>query len=316
VSGPLSFALARALDAVDLAFDAVQALWRVIARGVFAPDAKSYRGTHFERLSPADVLVQTVEINAEDIDQARKIVALDPARYLPLALDAASFDMAGPVETPGEIRARPERRYLAALARHETLAEQRQRKRAFWRTQTEAFTFAPPDHPGVRFVFHDEAGRSVRRRRRAFLAFAIAVFFWSALDAGSAWREQLDARVLDAEQGRAAAERRIRLAERAVAASASARAALDLSGGDELALLDARIGQITLRLPADTELSAIGWNDHRLTLRGRSFQPQGLELELRRSFESATIAFTSGDPGPPTAFEASLLWPAQTPASP
>lgn len=316
MSGPLKFALARALDAVDLCFDGVQALWRVIARGAFAPDSKSYRGAHFETLAEADVLVQSVEINAEDIDQARKIVALDPLRYLPLAMDAACFDMAGPVDAPGAMRTRPERRYLAALARHETLAGRRLNKRGFWRTQTEAFSFASRDHAHVRFVFHDQIGRSLRRRRRALLAFAFAVFAWAGFDAASAWREQLDARVIEAEQERATIERAIRLAERAAAASASARAAVETNAGEELGVLDARLAQIALRLPPDSELTRIGWSQHRLTLQGRSFQPQGFELELRRAFETAAIGFSSGDQGPPPAFDASLTWPAQPVGAP
>src|SRR5690606_20668937 len=90
----VSALLSRTLDAIEIAFEAVGALWRVAARGAFAPDALSYGGARFAALSAEDVLAQEIGLNAADVGEAKKAIALDAERLLPLAPDLVVYDVA------------------------------------------------------------------------------------------------------------------------------------------------------------------------------------------------------------------------------
>ncbi|MBL8551358.1 MAG: hypothetical protein JNJ73_15340 [Hyphomonadaceae bacterium] len=298
-------ALARALDAIDALFDAAAALWRVLVRGAFSPDAHDYRGARWARLSPDDVLVQTIAINAEDAAQARRIIRLDAARRLPLPESAALFDVAGPLPAGDAPRLRAEQDFLLGVARCATLEDLRARD-AKQAHRIEGFVYEPPEAPGAAFVFRDEAGDRRRRIRRGVLAVALAAFAWSGADAFDAWRTRLETAVARAESEQMHAQRAIRRDARRLA---DARAALRaLAATQPVGRVGEQLAALARRLPAHTELRRVEWSARGLALAGASYAPRDMELELRRLFAGADIAFETTAHGPPDQFEAQIAW--------
>jgi len=300
----LSALLSRALDVVDAAFDALRALSRVALRGAFTPDAKSYRSSRYARLEPAQVLIQEIALNAGDAGEARKAVALDPERALPLATDEIVFDVVGPIADDARPRARPERTFVLGVARKEALA--RAREESARKGAIEAFVFTPPQHPELALTFGDEAGARRRRLRRALLALALALLAVTLSDTARAFDEALGRRLAAADADRLALERRIRLAERGTAEGEAARAALLQASGPSLGEASARLMRLAVNLPAETELMGATLETRSLSLTGRSYAPDAAELALRRAFEGETISFAPGDGEAPQSFSVRL----------
>lgn len=300
-----SLLLSRALDLLDALFDALAAILRVLFRGAFAPDAKSYRGPRFAPLGDDDVLVQEIALNAGDASQARKAIALDPERHLPLSLDAAVFDVVGPIDAPAEVRARPERRYIVGLVRTEALTRLRTALPSGRRGAVEAFKHAPAAHPAQALVFRDAAGNKRRRTRRILLALALLAFVVTGAEALDAGRGALDSAVAAAESERVMAERRIRLAERRAASAREALAALQTPESPTLATLSARLSRLAAHQPPKTETLSVEIDGPRIRIAGRTHEPLEAELALRRAFEGETIVFTA-DTETPATFSAEL----------
>jgi hypothetical protein len=299
--------LSRALDGIDLIFDLIASLFRVLVRGAFRPDAKSFRGDRFEVLASKDVLVQTLELNAEDEGQARRVVTLDPERYLPLDCEVAAFDVAGPIEQDDAAQDSVERTFLLGLARRETLDEIREASKRLL-TVIEGFTFRPADFPDVILVFRDPAGDRQRRLRRALTAFAFIAFTWSAAEAFTAWRARLDRQVLAAESETLDVQRRTRLAEYRLTTARTAIASLDRIKAPSLGEVIEQIEVLARRQPQDAEVTALSWTVPAMALKGRAYSPVNAELELRRGYEAAVISFNIVQPGDPSVYQASVGW--------
>ena len=300
--------LSRALDAVDICFEALSALWRVVLRGAFAPDAKSYRSPRFGKLASGDVLAQEIALNANDQSEAKKAVGLDAERLLPLAPELIAYDVAGPLKDDGRPRARPERPFILGVVRRDALQDFRENLSAAQRGSVEAFVFVPPLHPDQALVFEDEAGKRRRRTRRATLALALFILTLTANDALRAATAMLERGTAAADAERLAVERRIRLADRRSREAEAARTALAQYGGPPLAEVSARLSRIALHQPEDAELSTVTFERRTLSLSGRSYTPDGAELALRRAFEGEEISFRADDGEPPRAFEARLTF--------
>ena len=296
---------ARLLDGVDALFDASAAILRVLLRGVFAPDARSYRGGRFAPVSADAILVQDIALNAGDITQARKAVALDPERHLPLSLDAAAFDIAGPVDAAEKVRARPERRFVIGLVRAEALVSLRDALPKARRGAIEAFTHVPPDYPSQVLVFRDAQGDRRRRTRRVLLLTAIAALLFTGAEAVRAGHAAMERAIAQADAERVNAERRVRLAERRAAAAQAALLLLETEDLPTLAATSARLQRLALHQPPQTETLIVEGHGAALRLSGRTYAPLETELALRRAFESQTLAF-SADEEMPASFTAEL----------
>lgn len=286
----VSFLLARALDLIDALFDAISSILRVLVRGAFTADATAYSGSRFAALASADVLSQVIDLNAGDRGQALRAIALDPERHLPLGVDAVKFDVAGPLDSDA-VRVRPERSFILSVVRKDALARVRADLPAGRRTAIEGFTHAPPTYPDQRLAFVDAAGRGRRRLRRFALAVALAAFGWTSVEAYGAWIDALDRALVQVEDQRLQATRRVRLAERRAHDMDAALAALAGPAAPALPDVAAELSMLAYRQPPHTEIVALEFAGGVLTLRGHSFDPSDTELEFRRSFEAAEIVF-------------------------
>ncbi|KAF0174199.1 MAG: hypothetical protein FD124_1420 [Alphaproteobacteria bacterium] len=296
--GPLQFIASGAASAIDGVFDALSAILRVVIRGRFQPDASSHRGARFLPLATRDVLLQTIMLNAADAGQARRAVALDPGRHLPLALDVALFDVVGPMDDEATVRDRPERPFLLGVVRKEVLSRIRDELKSGRSTRVEAFVHAPSDHAHAALVFADDAGRRRRRMRRAALAIACAALAFSLWDAAGSAQSALDRAVATADADRLQGERRIRVAERRAQLAQQALDQLQTAPAPTLAVTSGRLARLAARLPLQSEFTEIALSGTDATLSGRTYDPAQLELELRRTFEGATIQFSSGQETP------------------
>jgi hypothetical protein len=301
--------LRRSVDAIDLIFDAGGSILRVLFRGAFAPDIKSYRGSRFATLGATDVLVQEIALNATDAQQARKAIGLDPDRHLPLSLDAALFDVVGPIDDAASVRVRPERRYLVGLARTDVLQRLRTAMPARKRTVVEAFVHAPTAHPAQALVFREAVGVQRRRMRRTLLFVALLAFAATSAEALNAGRIRLDRVIAAADAERVAAERRVRLAERRLEAAQHSLNAVQAEDSPSLALVSARLGRLSAHQPLDTETLSVEARGAHMRLAGRTYDSLKAELALRRAFEGETLAFTA-DTETPASFIVELGAPA------
>ncbi|MES1198604.1 MAG: hypothetical protein ABUS48_01325 [Pseudomonadota bacterium] len=297
--------IARVLDAVDILFDAWVSVLRVLIRGKFQPDAKSFRGERFVHLDKGDLFVQEIALNAADPAQARRAITLDPERRLPLSLDAAVFDVAGPIDAEDKVRARPERSFLLGVARKDALVRLRETlgRRA---NAVEAFVYAPADHLAHVLLFRDAQGDRRRRFRRGVQAIAFGCFAFFAWQADEAWRENLERNVAAADSDRVQVERRIRLAERRAHDAQIAVAAINAQKPLSLAEATERLSSLAYRQPATSELNAVTLGPDGLSLRGRAYAPDDTELELRRAFEGARVTFSHDAGDPPQNFSADI----------
>jgi hypothetical protein len=298
--------LGRLLDGVDIAFEAISAIVRVLVRGAFAPDARSRRGPRFAALDAKDVLVQEIELNAADADQARKAVLVDPERRLPISLDSARFDIAGPLDDGSRPRPRPERNFLLAMARNDALARHRENMPKARAGQVEAFVFSPLDHSHIAFAFTDAPGARRRRFRRGVTALAFVVLVATAYDFSRAWSGAIETALAQTESERVQAERRLRLAERNLERAREAQLTLSEAPATPIAAVQDQLSLLAFRLPPDSELSELDLRDGALNLQGSSAAPELLELELRRTFEGQTIQFSSATEAERATFEASI----------
>jgi hypothetical protein len=297
--------LVRLLDAIDAVFDAAAALWRVLLRGAFSPNARDYRSARFARLSPEQVLVQTVAINAESPEQARRAIRLDADRRLPLPETAALFDVAGPLASANPLQRRPEQQFLLGVARRDTLGEWREANGARGR-HIEGFVIEPSEAPGTALVFRDETGERRRRLRRGVTALAIVALVCASLDTFDARRTHLETTVARAEAERLALQREIRRDARRFAETRAAVQALAAS--EPIGRMSERLSALARRLPPDTELRRVEWSARSLVITGVSASMRDAELELRRMFAGADIALETHERGPPDAFEARIAW--------
>lgn len=300
----VSVLFSRVLDVLDASFDAVASLSRVALRGAFAPDAKGYRSRRFVVLDPTQVLIQEIALNAGDASEARKAVALDPERVLPLDATEIVFDVAGPIGDLTRTRTRPEHSFLLGIARKEALAQAREtsgRKGAI-----EAFLFMPPQYSELALKFGDEIGAKRRRFRRAVSAVALILFTAVFTDTSHTFDATLERRMAQVDAERIALQHRIRVAERRVEQAETAKTALLQSRGPALTEVTARLGRLSAQLPPDAELSTVTIEPRDIILTGRSYAPEAAELALRRAFEGATITFETIQGDAPQAFSARL----------
>ena len=296
--------LGLALTTLDALFEALTSILRVLFRGAFEPDARSFRGDRFALLSSSDVLIEEIALNAGDRAQARKAIALDPERFLPLGEDAALFDVAGPIDQD-DIRARPERTFILGIVRKQSLERARDTLSSGRRNAVERFVFAPSLHSRSVLQFEDEQGAKRRKFRRAALLFAMAALAYAVVDAHDKWSAALDRSVAQAAAERLQAERRIRVAQRRVTETETALASLQRQSGEPIGEAAQGLSRVALHLSPESELMSLQANGSALTLSGRSFAPDRTELELRRAFEGARIDFTATPgPEPAQAFEA------------
>ena len=300
--------LGRVLDVLDRVFDEVAALLRILFRGRFAPDEKSFRGDQFLELTAREVLVQRVEINAEDALQARRVIALEPERYLALVTADATYDVAGPLEQGFGKPKDAARSFVVGVVRRTTLGAARKSAIPGFLSPIEGFTFRPPDYPGLVLFFHDPAGDRTRRLRRSLLAVAVVALAWSGFDAVRAWRANLEARGQKAQADEAAMQRRISLAEHGLVETRKAVAEVDTTTARPLGEVVDRLSVVGRRLPQDAELTDLTWTPLRLDLKGRSYSPAAAELELRRGFEGTRLSFNAPIDGKPAPFAATVTW--------
>jgi hypothetical protein len=302
---PLWFALNSALAFVDRLFDALSALMRVLLRGTFAPDARDYRGSRYAALSERDVLLQEVELNAGDAQEARKAIALDPEHVLPLATDVALYDVAGPVDASAP-RSRPERSYLVGLTRAETLARLREELPLGRRGAVEGFVFFPPAPARTALAFVDETGAKRRRRRRAMVLMSAVAVFFAAEDTVRTADESMQAAVASSESERAQADRRIRVLERRATAAEAALAASNTGAALPLREALAAVDQVAVHQPGETETQRLAVGGGVLTWSGRAYSADSTELALRRAFEGDALIFSAQTGEAPAPFEARL----------
>jgi hypothetical protein len=290
------------MTATDALFDAGAALRRVALRGAFAPDAQSLRGARFKPLQSSDVLVREIALNAEDREQARKIITIDPERHLPLDPDAVLFDIAGPLDTNETPRARPERTFALGVVRHETLEKLREEDgRA---KNAEGFIYAPLTSANAALCFVDEQGAKRRRQRRFLVALAFACFaiaFVNTLDSASA---AFDRAVDEANARHANLERRLRLAQHEERAAQAQGASSSVSNVQPLGDVAAQLQLWARHQPAQSELTSVAVENGVLVMVGKSAAPDQTELELRRGFEDREISFTAGAGAAPVDYEA------------
>lgn len=300
----LALVAARLIDAIDITFDAVASLWRVVLRGAFSPDAKSYRNPRFEPLSSNDAHLQEVFLNAQNETEAKQAICLDAERLLPLALSDIAFDVIGPLTDSELPRGRPERRFLVALVRTHALQQRRSALPPNRRGAVEAFTLTPHQQPQSAFVFADAPGAQRRRLRRAALAIALLALAYASAEMTRASLDALQRANIAAQAERLGLERRIRLAERRLAQAETARAALTANTGARFAPIAEHMALIARHLPGDSELTSVAWRQPVLTLNGQSYAPDTTELALRRAIERATIQFSVTSAGDlPAPFE-------------
>jgi hypothetical protein len=307
----LSGLLSRGLGVADIGFDAVNTFWRVVLRGAFAPDAKSYRSARFSPIAGSDLFMQEIALNAAEPDEAKKAVLLDAERLLPLAPDLVAFDVAGPLAEDDRPRTRPERTFLLAVVRKEALQRARESLPALKRGGVEAFVHAPTSHPGFALVFNDDTGVRRRRTRRALLAVALLVFDVSAIDALRSYESFLERKVEAANSERLAVDRRVRMAERDKARAEAEGAALAQSAAPQLADVTDHLSRVARHQPPDSELQAVSLEGRTLSLRGRAYAPDTAELALRRAFEAEEMTFAAEEGEVPRSFEARLALPAR-----
>jgi hypothetical protein len=312
----LTLLLSRILNLIDALFDAAGAILRVLIRGQFRAGPGRYRGARFAQLSKDEVFAQEVALNAADEDQARRVIALDPERRLPLSPEAALFDIAGPLPEQDQIRGRPERSFLLGVVRKEALVRVRANLPKHRATTLEGFAYAPPDHAGVVFFFRDAPADRRRRFRRGVLAVAISAFCFSAWEAHGAWREALDRTMLAADADRVQIERRVRLAERGEADAQAALAALATQPAPTMAEAAAQLSALAYRQPAQSEVHQLSLTPQGLSLQGRSFAPSETELELRRAFEGAIVIFSPAAGDAPAGYEARVSWAGRQESAP
>jgi hypothetical protein len=298
LASPWRERLERGLEAMDGAFDAVANLLRVIFRGRFGPDERSYRGAAYAEILPKEVLLEELTLNAEDAAQAKRVVALDPDRYLALAPEAAAFDVAGPMDEEGAAAdAGPERRYLLGVTRRDVLEGVRREAGGGLLAPVEAFAFHPRDYPDLALVFHDEAGDKQRRARRLLLLVGVIGVLWSGAAALGAWRDALTRGETRAEAEEAEAQRRIRLEERQLVVTRASLAKLEAGRAPPLASALDTLSIVGRRQPPDAELTGLEWTPKRLSLEGRSYSPASAELELRRGFQKDAVSFEAPPQG-------------------
>lgn len=300
--------LRTVLDVLDRVFDEVAALLRILFRGLFGPDEKSFRGDQFLELTAREVLVQRVEINAEDALQARKVIALEPERYLALVAADATYDVAGPLAQGVGKPKGAARSYVVGVVRRTTLGAARKSAIPGFLSAVEGFTFRPSDYPGLVLLFHDPAGDRARRLRRSLLTVALASLAWSGFEAVVTWRANLEARGQKAQANEAATQRRISIAEHGLIETRRAVAQIDSTTARPLGEAVDRLSVVGRRLPQDAELTDLAWTPLRLDLKGRSYTPAGAELELRRGFEGAQLSFNAPTDGKPAPFAATVTW--------
>jgi hypothetical protein len=302
----IRIALSRLGYLADVLFDAISALLRVLIRARFLPDAKSFRDSRYLALTKNDVLVQEAALNAADLGQARRIINLDPQRHLPLSLEAAQFDITGPIDDDVKMRDRPERTYLLGVVRKETLAQRRATLPRSKSNAIEAFTCVPDDRPGSILVFTDHIGERRRRFRRAALAVALALFAGATWQVNTAWTASIQQRLASADAERVQVERRLRLAQRRAQIAQAELATLGQQAKPTLSTLVQHLSVWARRQPTDSELIDLTLSQHGLTLGGRAYAPDQTELELRRAFEHATINFAAASDGGPKAYTAQV----------
>lgn len=288
--------MSRGLDGLDAAFDAVGALLRVLVRGRFSPDARSYRAGRFLPLGERDVLVQRITLTAEDEREARKIVALEPARYLALDPLLIAFDVAGPIDEPQAGEA--QRAFLLGVMKSERMAELRKAAPRLLLGAIEGFAYAAPDAGGAGLLFTDAEGARLRRLRRLLFAVALAALTWSAWDAWRAWNARLEAQALTSEADELNVQGRIRLASRRLAGAKAAGQDFAANVAPPLLKAVERLETVAARLPIDAQADEVAWTPVRIDVKGRAWRPAAVELELRRGFEDAAIEF-NGPQGAP-----------------
>lgn len=293
---------ARIFDAVDAIFEALGSIYRVILRGAFAPDPKTYRGSRYALLGANDVLVQEISLNASDQAEARKIITLDPEATLPLSQEIIAFDVVGPLEKIARLRASPERSFLLGVARREGLARARSTLAAHRKGVVEAFTYSPNTHPEFVFVFGDDAGQKRRRLRRAVTAIAFLAFVVTGADALDAGRAALQRSTEAADAERLHADRRIRLAERRALAAEASLASTAQS--PPLSIRDAAqiLTRVAQQQPAETETSAALLENGMISISGLTHDAEAAELQFRRAFERQSVLFSVEQGAVPQAF--------------
>lgn len=299
-------ALDRALTVLDRVFDGGADLMRVLLRGRFAPDGRSFRERRYLELAPTDVLVQPILLNAEDAAQAQRILALEPDRWLPLRGPEVVFDVAGPLGPAAPSAGSADRRFLLGLTRRDVLANARMtgpRRRVI---PIEGFTHHPADHPAVALRFSDTAGDRSRRTRRLLLLAAAVAAAWSAQSAALAWREALGRAATEAEAEQLRAQRQIRLLQRRLAENRLDLAAVKAAPPQPVGKVLDTLATLGRALPPGSELTSLDWSPSALALKGRSYAPEGFELQLRRAFTRDGIEFEAGPPANPTDIDARI----------
>jgi hypothetical protein len=300
------FVAGRLLDGADLITDAFGSIFRVLLRGRFRPDARSYRGPQYCKLSPEQILVQELTLNAADEDQARRAIRIDPDRYLPLSTDIAYFDLIGPISGEKASGPKAEQRYALGLVRKDTLSNIRAQLPKAKASAIEGFAFIASDKANAAFMFRDAPAHASRRLRRAVLILALSVFAFSTQEAVRAWRTSLDEAVQSADAERLAVERRMRLAERRVHALQTSLSALSGSGLPSLAEISAELSLLAFHQNPDSELTTLSLSGNRLSFSGRSYNAALSELEWRRAFENAALTFSADTNQSPASFDAEI----------
>ncbi|GAM96828.1 hypothetical protein U91I_00449 [alpha proteobacterium U9-1i] len=294
----------RALDALDIAFEAIGALWRLSTRGVFTPDMKAYRRRQFYPLLSKDILVQEIALNAANAGEAKNALQLDPERFLPMDPGSASFAVAGPIDSPLIRRTQPERTFVLGIVRNETLTRIRAELPTLRRGATEGFVFAPAGRSDAPLVFEDRPGKRRRRVRRLALTLALVVFGICAHDLFSSAEARFDRLVAQAGEERVVIERRIRQAElhleQATASQNRTRP------GRTLSSIQQDLDKIALHQHPRSELTRVHFDGAALEVSGMSYELDATELSLRRAFEGQSISFVADRAGAPSSYSARL----------